>query len=95
MHESYCAFGFNEFEIEQANGFTCKVYDKLDNLIFDGTELGDGLYKFKVYKDADKCMARSVGMLRRDFIGHYWEVKKETTVDDVLSALPTWSGGVY
>ena len=95
LHESYCAFGFNEFEVEQANGFTCKVYDKLDNLIFDGTELGDGVYKFKVYKDADKCMARSVGMLRRDFLGHYWEITKETTVNDVLNALPTWSGGVY
>lgn len=94
LHESYCAFGFNEFEVEQINGFTCKVYDKLNNLIFDGTERGDGLYRLNVYKDATYCTTRS-GTLRRDFLGHYWQITKETTVNDVLDALPTWSGGVY
>lgn len=77
LHESYCAFGFNEFEVEQANGFTCKVYDKLNNLIFDGTEQGDGLYKLNVYKDATYCASRS-GTLRVDFLGHYWSVTKES-----------------
>ena len=94
LHESYCAFGFNEFEVEQANGFTCKIYDCKDNLIFDGTNQGDGLYRFNVYKDATYCASRS-GTLRVDFMGHYWSVTKETTVDDVLAALPTWSGGAY
>ena len=94
LHESYCAFGFNEFEVEQANGFTCKVYDKLNNLIFDGTNKDNGLYKFKVYKDATHC-SNTTGALRVDFLGHYWNVTKETTVNDVLAALPTWSGGVY
>lgn len=78
LHESYCAFGFNEFEVEQANGFSCKVYDKLNNLIFDGTDKGDGLYKFKVYKDATYCASNSSGLLRRDFLGHYWEVTNLT-----------------
>jgi hypothetical protein len=76
LHESYCAFGFNEFEVEQANGFTCKVYDKLNNLIFDGTEQGDGLYKLNVYKDATYCANSTAGSLRRDFLGHYWSVTK-------------------
>lgn len=76
LHSSYCAFGFNEFEVEQGNGFTCKVYDVLGNLIFDGTEQDDGLYKFNVYKDADKCASGSSGSLRRDFTGHYWQVLK-------------------
>lgn len=76
LHESYCAFGFNGFEVEQANGFTCKVYDKLNNLIFDGTTYGDGVYKLKVYKDSDKCVNYGVGLLRRDFLGHYWEIQK-------------------
>lgn len=75
LHESYCAFGFNEFEVEQANGFTCKIYDKLNNLIFDGTEQGDGLYKFNVYKDGTYCASR-LGILRVDFLGHYWQVLK-------------------
>lgn len=76
LHESYCAFGFNEFEVEQANGFTCKIYDKLNNLIFDGTEQGDGLYKFNVYKDSTYCANHTTGLLRRDFTGHYWQVLK-------------------
>lgn len=76
LHASYCAFGFNEFEVEQANGFTCKIYDVLGNLIFDGTEQGDGLYKFNVYKDATYCETNTGGLLRRDFLGHYWQVLK-------------------
>lgn len=97
LHSSYCAFGFNEFEVEQANGFTCKIYDCLENLIFDGTDKGNGLYKLNVYKDADICKNRAgtKGMLSVDFMGHYWQVTKATTVDDVLAALPTWSGGAY
>lgn len=95
LHESYCAFGFNEFEVEQANGFTCKVYDKLNNLIFDGTNQGDGIYKFKVSKDATHCANRSSGLLRVDFLGHYWKVTKETTVNDVLNALNYAEGGTY
>jgi hypothetical protein len=75
LHASYCAFGFNEFEVEQANGNTCKVYDVKGTLLFDGTEMGDGLYKFKVYKDAAYCVNKS-GTLRYDFLGHYWQVLK-------------------
>lgn len=78
LHASYCAFGFDEYEVEQANEFTCKIYDVHENLIFDGTDKGDGLYKFKVYKDADICINRpnAKGMLTVDFLGHYWEVTK-------------------
>lgn len=92
LHESYCAFGFNEFEVEQANGFTCKVYDKLNNLIFDGTEQGNGLYKLNVYKDSTYCANSTAGSLRRDFTGHYWSVTKQVTVDDVIAALPIAEG---
>jgi hypothetical protein len=74
LHESYCAFGFNEFEVEQANGFTCKIYDKLNNLIFDGTEQGNGLYKLNVYKDS--TATHQAGSLYKDFAGHYWEALK-------------------
>lgn len=74
LHSSYCALGFNEFEVEQVNGFACTIYDCLGNLIFDGTELGDGIYKVKVYLDADKAREFNHGSLRVDFLGHYWEV---------------------
>lgn len=97
LHASYCAFGFNEFEVEQANGFTCKIYDVHEKLIFDGTKKGDGLYKLNVYKDADICKDRvgTKGLLSLDFIGHYWQITKETTVNDILNALPVWQGGEY
>lgn len=77
LHSSYCAFGFNEFEVEQANGNTCKVYDVKGTLLFDGAEKGNGLYKFKVYKDATYCADNTAGALRYDFLGHYWQVTKE------------------
>lgn len=97
LHASYCAFGFSEFEVEQANGFTCKIYDVHENLIFDGTDKGDGLYKLNVYKDADICMNRAgaKGTLSVDFLGHYWKITKEIAVNDVLDALPVWQGGEY
>ena len=76
LHESYCAFGFKEFEVEQKNGFTCKIYDVNETLIFDGAVYGDGIYKLKVYKDYDNCEEHSYGMLRRDYMGHYWQVLK-------------------
>lgn len=84
LHSSYCAFGYNEFEVEQANGFACKIYDVLGNLIFDGTELGNGIYKVKVYLDADRAKDFNYGSLRVDFLGHYWEITKQgvSVVDD-------------
>ena len=94
LHESYCAFGFNEFEVEQANGFTCKVYDKLNNLIFDGTEQGDGLYKLNVYKDATYCAEHTSGRLRTDFLGHYWSVTKIADADSIWTAINSISGGI-
>ena len=53
LHASYCAIGFNKFEVEQANGCTCKIYDYDQNLIFDGAEYGDGTYKLTCYKDSE------------------------------------------
>lgn len=82
LHASYCAFGFNEFEVEQANGFTCKVYNVKGTLLFDGTEQGDGLYKFNVYKDSDYCTNNSSGLLRADFLGHYWTVTRISALEE-------------
>lgn len=76
LHASYCAFGYNEFEVIQANGFTCKIYDVNGTLIFDGTIQGDGLYKFNIYKDSEYCVEHSYGQIRSDFLGHHWQVLK-------------------
>jgi hypothetical protein len=97
LHSSYCAFGFNEFEVEQANGFTCTIQDCQGNVIFDGTDKGDGVYRLNVYKDAD-ISKNIAGLLRRDFTGHYWSVENltaykpmrevETTASDTNTLLP-------
>lgn len=79
LHASYCAFGFNEFEVEQVNGFTCKVYDVNNNLLFDGTEQGDGLYKFNVYKDSEQAKNNSA-VMKLDNMCQYWEITKENIV---------------
>lgn len=98
LHSSYCVFGYNEFEVIQANGFTCKVYDVNGTLIFDGTTQGDGLYKFNVYKDSEYCVSKSGGQICADFLGHYWNVENltaykpmrevETIASDTNTLLP-------
>lgn len=85
LHASYCAFGINQFEVEQKNGFTCKIYDVNGTLIFDGTIHGDGIYSLKVYKDYVKCEEHSFGLLRKDFLGHYWQVTKINTQEFTLN----------
>jgi hypothetical protein len=88
LHESYCAFGYDEFEVEQAGGFTCEVYDKVGKLLFNGKDQGDGLYKFKCYKDCDNCNTPAgVGLLRvnfgdydTSFVGQHWEIVKENII---------------
>lgn len=80
LHSSYCAFGFNEFEVEQANGFTCKIYDCFDNLIFDGSEHGNGIYIFKAYKDSTYCANNTFGLLRRDLLGQCWNIVKTENI---------------
>ena len=84
LHASYCAFGFNEFEVEQANSFACKIYDVNGTLVFDGTEQGDGIYKFNVYKDADLANdSYSYGTMRLDDMCQLWNIKKIITEDDI------------
>lgn len=56
LHPSYCAFGYDSVEIQQSGGHCAKVYDHMDNLIFDGNTYGDGEYCLRVYKDADSLM---------------------------------------
>lgn len=104
LHASYCAFGFNEFEVEQANGFTCKIYDYDQNLIFDGTGYGNGTYKISVYKDGSLTEQHS-GLMWVDNLYQYWDVEPIITMDalqqatagivqEVIAALPRYNGEV-
>jgi hypothetical protein len=47
LEDSYCCVGINDFAVVQANGYKAVVYDKGNNLIFDGTNQTDGTYRFR------------------------------------------------
>ena len=47
MNASFGAIGYNDLTITQKNGNTCTFYDKLGNVIFDGTSEGDGKWSMK------------------------------------------------
>ena len=47
LDPSYCCIAINEFDVIQHEGKTAVVVDKLGNTIFDGTNLGAGVYHFK------------------------------------------------
>lgn len=43
---SYGCFTIDHFDVIQHSGKTAKVYDKLGNILFDGTALGAGIFHF-------------------------------------------------
>lgn len=45
LSHSYCADGIDEIYVEQRNGYIATVTDAYGNVVFDGTGLGDGLYR--------------------------------------------------
>ena len=47
LDASYCCIAINKFDVIQHEGKTAIVIDKLGNTIFDGTNLGAGVYHFK------------------------------------------------
>ena len=47
LDASYCCIAINKFDVIQHSGKTAIVIDKLGNTIFDGTNLGAGVYHFK------------------------------------------------
>lgn len=77
LHASYCPFGFNEFEVEQSNGYTCKIYDVKGRLIFDGTDRGNGVYKLKVYKNEYEKAGIYFGALEYTYDGCFWQITEE------------------
>lgn len=46
LDASYCPIAINEFDLIQYADKKAKVYDRAGNLIFDGTNLGAGIYHF-------------------------------------------------
>ena len=51
LNASFGAIGYNDLTITQQSGYTCKFYDKLGNVLFDGTSAGNGKWSLKCYID--------------------------------------------
>lgn len=46
LDDSYCCIGINNFTIKQIGSYKATIYDKNNNLIFDGTNHDAGTYRF-------------------------------------------------
>ena len=79
FNSTFGAIGYNDLTITQQNGNTCEVYDKLGNLLFDGTNEGNGTWHLACTIDADS-MGRYTGSSASwwlyDGTNETWEVTK-------------------
>lgn len=46
LHDSYCFFGYSDFDVIQRDTFKAKVYNSEGNLIWDGSSKSAGTYHF-------------------------------------------------
>ena len=66
FNASFGAIGYNDLTVTQVDGNTCTIYDKLGNVLFDGTDLGDGKWSLKCTMD-NESNGRYQGTRK-----HYW-----------------------
>ena len=95
LDASYCCLAIDEFDVIQHTGKTAIVIDKLGNTIFDGTNLGAGVFHFKcsfvpceygtVYITMDNSTVKRcpAGLIKSLYTGEneQWRVTKETLID--------------
>lgn len=81
FNASFGAIGYNDLTITQHDGNTCMVYDKLGNVIFDGTSEGDSKWSLKCIMDTTSYgrftdyYSGSIGW-RYDGTNEIWEITK-------------------
>lgn len=51
LNSYFGAIGYNDLTLTQENGNTAKIYDKLGNVLFDGTNEGNGTWRFQCIMD--------------------------------------------
>ncbi len=75
--------GFSKFDVVQANGFSCKIYNSSGKLVFDGSEYGNGTYRISVQNDCDLAIngATSYGTLDKTLSMQTWSVEPVLTLD--------------
>ena len=50
---SHCPAGYSELTVTQYTGKTATIYDKFENIIFDGSSLGEGKWKLTCIFDTE------------------------------------------
>lgn len=75
---SFGAVGYNDLTITQENGNTATFYDKLGNVIFDGTNLGDGKWRLTCAMDRSSCgrLEYQTAWWGYDGTNEKWEITK-------------------
>jgi hypothetical protein len=72
------AIGYGDLSVKQENGNTCTIYDKLGNVLFDGTSEGDGTWALKCKIDftAPNRYTGTTLLKLYDGTNEIWEVTK-------------------
>lgn len=77
---SHCALGYNHLTVTQENGNTATIYDKLGNVLFNGSSLGDGVYELVCKMDTTSSGrwggTGSPSWWTYDGTNELWEIKK-------------------
>lgn len=78
LNASYGAIGYNDITLTQENGNTATIYDKLGNVLFDGTSEGDGKWRFRCYVDPSSCgrLSYTTAWWCYDGTNEIWEIEK-------------------
>lgn len=60
LNSSFCCIGFNDIIIDQTDGHYATIYDKFNNVIFNGSNYGTGVYRLSCVCDMDDNIARTL-----------------------------------
>ena len=89
LPDSYCSLGYNEFRIIQDNSYKCIVYGLTGDVVFDGTNLSDGIYNVSIVSDVATPISdvRCLNIIEYDI----WTVTDQS--GNIVSTYQ-WSGPV-
>ena len=60
FNSCFCPVGFNDIVIDQTDGHYATIYDKANNVIFDGSSYGTGVFRLSCVCDMDDNVARDL-----------------------------------
>ena len=91
LSQSYCAYGYSEFIVDQTKGYTCTIYDSNSDSvpIFNGSLLGAGIYKLKAYCNPFDNIIHNYrqngGPANNDSINYIWDIIKISSCNATIN----------